>query len=144
MGVALTDSNSGGSVPPEFQKVMVQVTLLFGADTRVMLPSIGKTLGRLHHRVDHKLAGIRTKQDITGRWLYPPLDVAITEVGLEEVETYVLCLQNTIAQYIATHLILETDSTSNRRLGSKQNGRGGWRWRWRGRTIYIRWWWGGG
>ena len=28
-------------------------------------------------------------------------------VGLEEVETYVLQLQNTIAQYIVTHLILE-------------------------------------
>ena len=28
-------------------------------------------------------------------------------VGLDEVETHFLCLQNTIAQYIATLLILE-------------------------------------
>ena len=43
------------------------------------------------------MEGIWTRWDTTGRWVYPPLYSAMTEVGLEEVEKYVLRLQNTIA-----------------------------------------------
>ena len=32
-----------------------------------------------------------------GKWVYPPLDQAMVEVGLEEVEIYVLLHQNTTA-----------------------------------------------
>ena len=32
-----------------------------------------------------------------GKWVYTPLDQAMVEVGLEEVEIYVLLYQNTTA-----------------------------------------------
>ena len=35
------------------------------------------------------------------------MDAAMAEAGLEEVETYVACFQNTVAQYITTSLIMD-------------------------------------
>ena len=58
-----------------------------------------------------------------GMWFYPPLDAEITAVGLEEVDTYVLHLYNTIAQYIATRPILEICLAAERRLGVCVNRR---------------------
>ena len=86
-------------------KAAAQATLLFGTETWVVTPRIGNTLGGFRHRVARRLTIIRTRRHTTGRWVYPPLDVAMTAVGLEEVETYVLLLQNIIAQFIATCLI---------------------------------------
>lgn len=50
------------------------------------------TLGGFHHRADC--------------WDYSLSDEAMTIVVLEEMEMYVLHCQKTIAQYIATHIIL--------------------------------------
>ena len=72
-----------------------------------MLLSIGKNLGGFHHRLARRLAGTRSKWYMTDMWIYPPLDVAITAVGMGEMKTYVVLHLNTIAQYIATHMILE-------------------------------------
>ena len=58
-------------------------------------------------------------------WVYLPLDKEIKAVVLEEVETYVLCHQNTVAQYIATRLILELCMEEGRRPGSQ---------------VMMRWW----
>ena len=80
-----------------FYKAVVQVTLLFGADTWVMSPRIGKTLGGFHHRVFHWLVLMRPRQDIAPRWFHPPLDAVMASVGLEEVDMYVLRCQNTVA-----------------------------------------------
>ena len=52
---------------------------------------------------------------MTSKGVYPPLYEAITAVGLEVVETHVLCQQNTIAQYIATSSILELCLSAERR-----------------------------
>ena len=43
----------------------------------------------------------------SGRWIYLPLDESMKAVGMEEVDTYILRLQNNVAWYIATRLILE-------------------------------------
>ena len=50
-------------------------------------------------------------------WVYPPLEDAITEVGLQEVDTYVSCLQNTVAQYIATRPIMDLCLAAKRVMG---------------------------
>ena len=42
-----------------------------------------------------------------GTWIYQPLDTGMNALDLEVVETYVLRLQNTVAQYITTWPILE-------------------------------------
>ena len=61
-----------------------------------MYPIIGKSLGRFHHSVALKMAGIRPIRDTTGRWVYSPPYAAIMLVGLEEVDTYVLRHQNIV------------------------------------------------
>ena len=100
-----------------FYNMVVQVTLLFGADTWVMPPRIGKNLGSFHHRVDCWLAGMPARQDTTVRWVYPPLHATMTEVVLEEVDIYVLLLHNTVSQYIATQTMLELYLVAERRPG---------------------------
>ena len=55
----------------KFYKVVVQVTLLLRAETWVMYPRIGDTLGGLHHRVAHWLDLIRPMWDNMVRWVYP-------------------------------------------------------------------------
>ena len=80
-----------------------------------MYPSIGNTLGGFHHRVYHRLSVMSPRRGTTGMWVYPPLDAAMMEVFLEEVETYVLLRHNIVAHYIVTHLILELYLEAERR-----------------------------
>ena len=89
-----------------FYKAVLQATLMFGEETWVMLPRIGRNLGGSHHRVDHQLENMQPRRDMTGRWFYPPVEKAMPAVGMEEVETIVLRRQNTITQYITTRPIL--------------------------------------
>ena len=102
-----------------FYKAVIQLSLLFDAETWVMSPSIGMTLGGFHHKVARRLAGMRPMLDTMARWVYPPLDVVMMTVGLEEVVAYVLLRQNTAAQYIATRLILELCLAEDRRPGAR-------------------------
>ena len=46
--------------------------------------------GTTHHRVSRRLAGMHPRWDMTGGWVYPPLDAEMTSLDLEEVETYIL------------------------------------------------------
>ena len=80
-----------------------------------MTPIIGRTLSIFHHNVACRLAGIKSKRDTKWRREYPPLDVAIEAVGLEEVVKYVLFRQNTTSQYIMNLLILEICLAEERR-----------------------------
>ena len=50
-----------------FYKAMVQATLLFGVETWVVIPRIGRTLGSFHHRVARRLVGIWTRRYMMGR-----------------------------------------------------------------------------
>ena len=63
-----------------------------------MNPRVGSTLGGFYHRVAHSLVGIHPKKDMVRRWEYLPLDAAMTAVELEEMEKYILILQNTTTQ----------------------------------------------
>ena len=53
------------------------------------------------------MTGVQPQNDTSGQKKYLHLEAAMAEEGLEEVETYVLFHQNTIAQHIATRPILE-------------------------------------
>ena len=77
----LMDSQAGCSRLPGLQGV-VQATLLFGAEAWVVPPGIGETLGRFHHRVDLRIVGMWMRRDMMGRRVFPPLDMAMMEVGL--------------------------------------------------------------
>ena len=53
----------------KFYKAVFQATLIFGAETWVIYPRIGKTLIGLHHRLAFRLVGMGLMQDMTGRWV---------------------------------------------------------------------------
>ena len=53
------------------------------------------------------MAVMGPKRQPDGTWLYPPIGAALTMVGLEEIGVYISRRQNTVAQYIANHLIMD-------------------------------------
>ena len=71
------------------------------------------------------MLGMHLMRDTAGRWVYPPLNVAMMAVGLEEVKTYVLRRQNTITHYIVTRLILDICLVADK---------------WPGAQVKRRWW----
>ena len=85
-----------------------------------MTPHIGRVLGRYHHRVACRLAGRQPRRGREGVWTYPLLEDAMEEAGLKEVETYVSCRQNTVAQFIVTRTIMDLCLAAERRPGSME------------------------
>ena len=67
-------------------KAMVQVVLLFGLEMWVMNLCIRNNLGGFHHRMDHQMICINSWREVERIWKYPPLDKAMAEAWLEEVE----------------------------------------------------------
>ena len=68
---------------------VVHLVMLYGSKTSVTTPHIGRVLVRLHHRVACRLT---RSQPWVGRdrvWVYPPLEEAMAESGLQGVETYI-------------------------------------------------------
>ena len=59
-------------------------------------PPIGRLLGGFHHKVARRLTGRQPRLRRDGLWIYPPLEDAIAEEGLQEVETYVSRRKNTV------------------------------------------------
>ena len=86
----------------KFYVAVIQEVLLYGSDTWVLTPRMQMLLGRFHHRVACRLMGRQPRKGRNGGWVYPPLKDAMAEAVLQEVETYVSCCQNTVAQYIST------------------------------------------
>ena len=72
-----------------FNVAVVKVALLYVSETWVMSPRIGRTLGIFRHRVNHRLAGRQPHKILNGMWVYLPMAEAMSEAGLQEVETYI-------------------------------------------------------
>ena len=51
----------------KFYKAVIQETLFFVLETLVMTPSIGRTLGGFHHKVDRFLEGMGAQSKKTGQ-----------------------------------------------------------------------------
>ena len=66
-----------------------------------------RVLGSLYHRVAHRLTGRQLWRGRDRGWFYPPLEDAMADAGLQEVETYFYRLQNTVVQYIVTRTIMD-------------------------------------
>ena len=75
---------------------LVQLVLLYGSETWVMTPRIGRVLSRFHHRVDRRLTGRQPRRGRDGVWVYPTLEDAMLGAGLQEVETYACRRQNVV------------------------------------------------
>ena len=108
-----------------FFKVVVQAVLLFGLETSVMTPCMGRALRSFQHIVARRITERQPKKLVDEIWEYPPLETEREEAGFEEMGAYVLKRQNMVAQYIATRRFW----TSVRRrcgcLGSGLLGDGG-------------------
>ena len=98
---------------------VVHLVMLYRSDTWVMTPHIGRVWGISHHRVSHRLTGRQTWKGRDGLWVYLPLEDAMAEAGLQEVETYVSCLQNIVAQFISTRPIMDLCLAEERRQESR-------------------------
>ena len=99
--------------------VVVQSFLLYGSEIWVLMPRIKRVLGGFHHRVDCSPIGLRPQKGKYGVCVYPPLEDAMAEVGLQEVETYVSRFQNTVAQYFVTMPIMDLCMASERIPGTR-------------------------
>ena len=86
------DSRTSGM----FYVSVVQAVLLYGLETWVIFPCIGRTLGRFHHRVDHRLIGRKLRRGLYGRWVYPPLAEAILEAVSQEVDCSTVVAHSTL------------------------------------------------
>ena len=94
---------------------MVQAVLLFGSKMWVLTPRLEKSLEGCHHRVVRQMADMGPKRQRDGIWVYPPVGVSLAMVGLEEIRVYIDRRQNTVAQYIVTHHIIELCLASERK-----------------------------
>ena len=109
-----------------------QVIMLYRLETWVMTLLIGRVLGGFRHRVAHRLMGRQYRRGNDVGWVYPPLEDAMTEAGLQEVETYVSCRQNTLSQFIVTRTIMELCLAMAQRPGSRMA-----KWCWYKYGLYL-------
>ena len=68
---------------------VVKSVLLYGSETWVMTLCTRRVLGGFHHSVDHRMTGRQPQRGKDGVWIYPILEDAMAEVGLQEVGAYV-------------------------------------------------------
>ena len=78
-----------------------------------------RLLGEFYHRATRRLMRRQPRKDQDRGWFYPPLEDAMAEADLQEVETYVSCRQNTVVQYIATRPIMDLCLAAKRRPGPR-------------------------
>ena len=81
-----------------------------------MYPRIGRTLGSFHHKVACQIKNMQPNRDVEVSWIYPLLDAAMGAMEMKEVDTYILCCQNTFAQYVSTRPIMELCLKADERL----------------------------
>ena len=63
------------------------MVLLYGSETWVLTLRMQRVVGGFHHRVVHRLMGRQPRKGQDGGWVYPHIEDAMTEAGLQEVET---------------------------------------------------------
>ena len=82
-------------------------------------PSDWEDPGRVPPQVVSPSGKIKSKSTRAGSRIYIPLYKYMKAVGLEEVDKYILRLQNNVAQYITTRPIMWLCLAAERRLGAR-------------------------
>ena len=72
-----------------FFKDVVQLVLLFGVETWVVTPCMGRVLGGFQDHVERRLMEQLPLRILEGRWEYTSEEVAREEAGFEPMETYI-------------------------------------------------------
>ena len=86
---------------------VVQAVLMFGSNKWVLTPRLEKALTGFHHQSKWRMTGMGPRRWPDGMWVYPPIGAALAIVGLGEIGIYIARRHNMVAQYIATHPIIE-------------------------------------
>ena len=107
MSCILSREGAAPQVSGFFFKVVIQVVLIFGSDTWVVTPCMGKALGGVQTQVMRRLKGKLPLRTTDGKWRYTSEAMAREEAGFLTMEEYVRRHQNTVAQYIATRSLLD-------------------------------------
>ena len=84
-----------------FFKAVIQAVLLFGAETWVVTPRMGKSLGAFQTQVARQLMGNLPHRTTNGMWGYTSASAARRATGFFTMEEYLRRRQNTVTQYIA-------------------------------------------
>ena len=87
--------------------VVVQAVLIFWSETWVMTPWLDKSLEGFHHCTVRRMACMGPKRQQDRTRVSTPVGAVLSTVRLEETGVYIARRQNKVAQYIATHTIME-------------------------------------
>ena len=69
------------------------------------------------------MEGMGPKHQSEGMWVYPTIGAALAMVGLDEIGVYFARLQNTVAQFIAIHPIMDLCLAIERNTGMRLSRR---------------------
>ena len=106
-----------------FYTKMIHAVLLYGSETWFIYLCIEKTLGCFHYWVIRHLTGQMSQWNRDRTWSYPPLEEALSEAVMQEVEIYIDHHKNTVAQLIATRPNMGLCLVAARRPGAQVSER---------------------
>ena len=118
MLMILSREGADPKVLGHFFKAVVQAVFFFGTETWVLTPRMERALRIFQNRVARRLTRRQRRLRGKGSWEYPPLEVAMEEVGFDEIRVYVTRRQNTVVQYIVTRKIMDLYEKSVSEAGS--------------------------
>ena len=113
----LSREGEDARTPGNIYLAVVQLVLLYRSEPWVLKPRMQRVLVSFHHRVARRLTGRQPRKGRGRGWVYLLLEDNMVEAGLQQVETYVSCHQNTLVQYIETKPIMELCLAEKRRPG---------------------------
>ena len=102
-----------------FYIAVTQAVLIFGSETWVLTARMKKALDIFHSRVARKITGKHPWRKKDGSWFYPPVTGVMKETELVRIRAPILRRQNTVAQCIATRLILDLCEKATRCPGAR-------------------------
>ena len=97
MARILSREGVGLRVSGFFFKYVVQAVLLFGLETWVVTPLMGRALGGFQDQVERRLTGRIPWKKTDRKWEYTSTATARDEAGLQTTEEYIWRRKNTVA-----------------------------------------------
>ena len=96
MSCILSREGAAPQVSGFFFKVVIQVVLIFGSDTWVVTPCMGKALGGVQTQVMRRLTGKIPLRTTDGKCRYASAAAARVAAGFLTMEEYVRRRHNTV------------------------------------------------
>ena len=98
-----------------FYVAVVQAVLLFWSEIWVLSLLLEKSVVGFYHRVAWRMAGMGPKCHRYRTWVYPSIGAELVMVVLDYIGVYIARRQNMVAQYIATHTIMDSCLAAERK-----------------------------